>query len=88
MIYHHHHVSLCLCVQDDNPTGEPQKLGFLREAISRLLLTLLAEPTDDRIKTAAQLLKVSAHSLYCSVFARSLDTSLALSLRLLAQASC
>jgi len=49
-----------MCYQDD-VNGEIQKLGFLRQAISNLLLTFLADPTDDRIKTAATLLKVNTH---------------------------
>jgi len=54
------YIVLCMCYQDD-VNGEIQKLGFLRQAISNLLLTFLADPTDDRIKTAATLLKVNTH---------------------------
>lgn len=43
--------------------GELQKLGFLRQAISALLLTFLAEPTDDRIKIAATLLKLTGFEI-------------------------
>lgn len=43
--------------------GELQKLGFLRQAISQLLLTFLAEPNDDRIKIAAQLLKLTGYEI-------------------------
>lgn len=51
-------MNICLIFFQDDGNGEPQKLGFLRQAISNLLLTFLSEPTDDRIKTAATLLKV------------------------------
>ena len=39
--------------------GQLEKLGFLRQAISNLLLSLLSNPDDERVKCAAQLLKVS-----------------------------
>ncbi|XP_052778175.1 polyadenylate-binding protein-interacting protein 1-like [Mya arenaria] len=48
---------------EDEVNGEVHRLGFLREAISLLLLTLLAEPNDDRIKTAAQLLKLTGFEI-------------------------
>ncbi|KAL4235618.1 Polyadenylate-binding protein-interacting protein 1 [Mactra antiquata] len=53
---------LFLVLEDDN-NGEPQKLGFLRQAISFLLLTFLAEPNDDRIKAAATLLKLTGYEI-------------------------
>ena len=39
--------------------GQLEKLGFLRQAISNLLLSLLSSPDDERVKCAAQLLKVN-----------------------------
>lgn len=48
---------------EDDVNGEPQKLGFLRQAISALCLTFLADPTDDRIKTAATLLKMTGYEI-------------------------
>ncbi|KAH3849177.1 polyadenylate-binding protein-interacting protein 1-like [Dreissena polymorpha] len=50
-------------VLEDDSNGEPQKLGFLREAISCMLETLMAEPNDERIKTAAQLLKLTGFEI-------------------------
>lgn len=50
-------------VLEDDVNGVPNKLGFLRQAISNLLLTFLAEPNDDRIKTAATLLKLTGFEL-------------------------
>ena len=44
--------------------GQLQKLGFLRQAISNLLLSLLQNPDDDRVKCAAQLLKVIVRNRY------------------------
>lgn len=54
---------LFLVLEVEGPNGEVQKLGSLRQAISSLLLTLLAEPTDDRVKTAATLLKLTGYEI-------------------------
>lgn len=43
--------------------GQLQKLGFLRQAISNLLLSLLQNPDDDRVKCAAQLLKLTGFEI-------------------------
>lgn len=43
--------------------GQLQKLGFLRQAISHLLLSLLSNPDDERVKCAAQLLKLTGFEI-------------------------
>lgn len=43
--------------------GQLQKLGFLRQAISNLLLSLLSNPDDERVKCAAQLLKLTGFEI-------------------------
>lgn len=50
-------------VLEEEVNGELQKVGILRQAISDLLLTLLAVPTDERIKTAATLLKLTGYEI-------------------------